>query len=69
MTELKPGWAEALGRAQAGESECYNNMRRKGRRPFTDATKAQFVAAGIRATEKSHRMQRLERVLGPVTED
>lgn len=69
MSALKPGWAEATGREQATDTEAESRMRRKGRRPFTEHTQADWLDAGRRASVKAHRTQRLERVLGPVTED
>jgi len=72
MSELKPGWAEAFGKAQAGDSEAESRMRRKGRKggkPFTEHARAVFREKCSRAVVKAHRTQRLERVLGPITED
>lgn len=69
MSELKPGWAEAVGAAQAGDTEAYSRLRRKGMKPFTDHRRAEFLEKSRRAVVKAHSAQRLDRVLGPVTED
>jgi len=69
MSELKPGWAEALGAAQSQDTEAESRMRRRGQRPFSHHTTADFLDACRRATVKAHRSQRLDRVLGPITED
>lgn len=69
MSELKPGWADAFGLAQCGDSEAHSRMRRRKQKPFTEHTVAERLDAGRRASTLAHRSQRLDRVLGPVTED
>lgn len=66
MSELKPGWAEELGRQQAGDTEADSRMRRRGQRPFQENP---FNSRHREANAKAHRSQRLDRVLGPITED
>ncbi len=69
MSELKPGWAEALGAAQAGDTEAYSRLRRKGMKPFTEHRRTEFLVKVKKAVVKAHSSQRLDRVLGPITED
>lgn len=69
MSALKPGWADALGHAQAGDTDQHIRFRQKGMKPFTEHRRTEFLVKVKKAVVKAHSSQRLDRVLGPITED
>lgn len=69
MSALEPGWVESLGKEQATDTEAESRMRRKGHRPVSERTYAELLEKGRKASSKAARTQRLDRVLGPITED
>lgn len=70
MSGFKPGWAEALGLAQSGDTEAHSRMRRRGQRPISEnPLGSRFDKGRIASVKANHRSHNLERVLGPVKED
>ena len=70
MSVLKPGWAEKMGQAQAGDDEAESRMRRKGQKPFSPPHQVEVSRArGNASSPRTDIKKRLDRCLGPVTED
>lgn len=70
MTELKPGWVEALGKEQGFDTEAESRQRRQGQKPFTPPRDVERSRArGSSSSPRTNIKDRLDRALGPVTED
>lgn len=64
-----PGWADALGKELAGDSDSWQRIRARGGRPFKECSDDQ-VAKAKRGSAHGGRSKRttakLEQALGPV---
>lgn len=62
------GWAEALGQEQATNSPEFIARRRAGKKVPRRVASHDY-ACGVNGSRQGHAAQRLNRVLGPVTEE
>jgi len=72
LTALKPGWAESFGRQHPGDTDDFQRLRERGRRPFAHngwGQKDTAVRGGKKSAVGRGGKRTLDKLLGPVEEE